>query len=108
MNEKEIYLLLNSIKKNTDIKRLIREGLSYTGIAKLTKEAILNELVKYEVEKISLSEKGEQYYDLIKENYKRTNKDEWIEKDLKSQVTSIDKNFIFLPRQDELTFTVLS
>ena len=39
---------------------------------------------------------------------KKTNKNEWIEKDLKSQVKRIDKNFIFLPRQNELTFEVLS
>jgi hypothetical protein len=108
MNEKEIYLLLNAIKKNTDIKRLVREGLSYTSIAKLTREAISNEYVQYENEKISLSEKGVQYYEQIKENYKRKNKDEWIEKDLKSQVKRIDKNFIFLPRQNELTFQVIS
>lgn len=108
MNEKEIYLLLNAIKKNTDIKRLVREGLSYTSIAKLTKEAIYQDYVKYKDEKISLSDKGEQYYEQIKDNYKRTNKDEWIEKDFDSQVKTIDKNSIFLPKQNELTFRDLS
>lgn len=108
MNEKEIYLLLNAIKKNTDIKRLVREGLSYTNVAKLTKEAILNEFVKYENDKISLSEKGEQYYEQIKDNYKRKNKNEWIEEDLKSKLKKIDKNFIFLPKQNELTFRIHS
>lgn len=108
MKEKEIYLLLNAIKKNTDIKRLVREGLSYSGIARLTKEAVSTGLVKYENEKISLSEKGESYYEQVKETYKKTNKLEWIEKDAKSQVKKIDKNFIFLPRQNELTFKVLS
>lgn len=104
MKEKEIYLLLNAIKKNTDIKRLIREGLSYSAIARLTKEAISNELVTYEDEKIHLSEKGEQLYEKIKDNYKRTNKEEWIEKEFKSQIKRIDKNAIFVPRQNELTF----
>lgn len=104
MQEKNIYLLLNAIKKNTDIKRLVREGISYSSIAKLTKEAIAENLVSYEKDKIQLSEKGEFFYDKIKDNYKRTNKNEWIEKDLKSQIPCIDKNAIFVPRQDELTF----
>ncbi len=104
MKEKEIYLLLNAIKKNTDIKRLIREGLSYSAIARLTKEAISNELVTYEDEKVHLSEKGKQLYEKIKDNYKRTNKEEWIEKEFKSQIKRIDKNAIFVPRQNELTF----
>ena len=104
MKEKEIYLLLNAIKKNTDIKRLVREGLSYSAIARLTKVAISDELVTYEDEKIHLSKKGEQLYEEIKGNYKRTNKDEWIEKEFKSQIKRIDKNTIFVPRQTELTF----
>lgn len=104
MNEKETYLLLNAIKKNTDIKRLVREGLSYSAIARLTKDAITNELVNYKDEEIKLSKKGEELYEQIKDNYKRTNKEEWIEKDSKNQIPRIDKNTIFVPRQDELTF----
>ena len=104
MKEKEIYLLLNAIKKNTDIKRLVREGLSYSDIARLTKDAITNKLVDYQNEKIQLSIKGNELYEQIKYNYKRTNKNEWIEKDLKSQIPRIDKNTIFVPRQNELTF----
>ncbi len=97
-------MLLNAIKKNTDIKRLVREGLSYSDIARLTKEAVTNGLVKYENDKISVSKKGERYYEEVKDSYKRTNKDEWIEKDEKSRIDKKDKNFIFVPRQNELTF----
>lgn len=104
MKEKEIYLLLNAIKKNTDIKRLVREGLSYSDIVRLTKYAITNELVDYQNENIQLSTKGVELFEHLKDNYKRTNKDEWIEKDLKSQIPRIDKNTIFVPRQNELTF----
>lgn len=104
MKEKEIYLLLNAIKKNTDIKRLVREGLSYSDIARLTKEAITNRLVDYQDEKIQLSDKGTELYEQLKDNYKRTNKGEWIEKDFRSQIPPIDKNIIFVPRQNELTF----
>ncbi len=104
MKEKHIYLLLNAIKHNTDINRLVKEGLSYSGIAKLTKNAIIDKLVIYQNDQIQLSEKGDLLYEQIKDNYKRINKDEWIEKDLKSQIQRIDKNTIFVPRQNELTF----
>jgi hypothetical protein len=104
MKEKEIFLLLNAIEKNTDIKRLIREGLSYTKIAKLTREAISAEYIKYENEKISLSKKGSEFYLQIKDSYKITTKEEWIEKDFKNQIARLDKNTIFVPRQNELTF----
>jgi hypothetical protein len=104
MKEKNIFLLLNAIKKNTDIKRLLREGLSYSGIARLTGEAITNKLIDYKDNKIQLSVKGIELYEQLKDNYKRTNKNEWIEKDFKSQIQCIDKNTIFVPRQNELTF----
>jgi hypothetical protein len=104
MKEKEIYLLLNAIKKNTDIKRLVREGLSYTDIAQLTKRAIANGLITYEDEKVNLSEQGAKLYEQIMDSYKRTNKEEWIEKAEKNRIEKIDKNFIFVPRQSELTF----
>ncbi len=104
MKEKDIFLLLNAIKKNTDIKRLVREGLSYTSIAKLTKDAVSDGLVTYENEKVRLSEKGDDLYSQIKDTYKRTSKEEWIEKDFKNQIPRLDKNIIFVPRQNELTF----
>ncbi|UBM61322.1 hypothetical protein LA303_07780 [Candidatus Sulfidibacterium hydrothermale] len=104
MKEKEIYLLLNAIKKNTDIKRLVREGLSYTKIVELTKEVISNGFVTYDNDVITLSEKGELFYDKVKDSFKRINKEEWIEKDLKNKIPKLDKNVIFLPRQNELTF----
>lgn len=104
MQEKALYLLLNVVKKNGDIKRLVREGISYRQIAELTNEAILNKFVTYNNNKIELSESGEAKFEEIRSNYKRINKEEWIEKDKDSEVVQIDKNYIFVPRQNELTF----
>lgn len=104
MDEKELYLLLNLIKNNGDIKRLVREGISYQKIIELTNEAISKELVTYINDKIELSEKGNSKFGEIQHNYKKINKDEWIEKDKKNQIAKLDKNVIFVPRQDELSF----
>jgi hypothetical protein len=35
---------------------------------------------------------------------KKRNKEDWIEKDLKSKIPKPDKKIIFIPSQDELTF----
>lgn len=108
MLERELFLLLSVIKNNGDIKRLTREGISYKQIAELTNEAISSNLVKYNNELIELSELGISKFEEIKGNYKRTNKEQWIEEEKKSQIAKIDKNYIFVPRQNELTFLVLS
>jgi hypothetical protein len=104
MEEKELYLLLNVIKNNGDIKRLVREGINYKEIAELTNEAISRKLVTYIDNQIELSDLGNSRFEEIKNNYKKTNKDEWIEKDKKNQIPRIEKNTIFVPRQNELTF----
>jgi hypothetical protein len=104
MNEKELYLLLNVIKNNGDIKRLVREGISYQKIAELTNEAIAKKLVTYDNDSIELSEIGNSKFEEIQNDYKRTNKEEWIEKDKKNQIARIEKNTIFVPRQNELSF----
>ncbi len=35
---------------------------------------------------------------------KKTSTEEWIKKDLKSKIPKLDKNTIFVPRKNELTF----
>ena len=92
------------IKNNGDIKRLVREGISYQKIAELTNEAILKKLVTYNNDNIELSELGNSKFEEIKNNYKKTNKEEWIEKDKKNQIARIEKNNIFVPSQNELSF----
>jgi hypothetical protein len=106
--EKHIYLLLHAVKKNSDIKMLIREGLTYVDIAQLTKNTIEEGLIIYKGEDILLSESGEEFYERIKDNYKRTDKAEWIEKEFQYQVPKLNKNLIFVPSQYELTFKVNS
>jgi hypothetical protein len=104
MEQKELYLLLNVIRQNGDIKRLVREGISYKQIAELTNEAIIQKLVTYKEDKIELSDLGNAQFEQIKNFYKRTNKNEWIEIDKKNEIVKWDKNKIFIPRQNELTF----
>ncbi len=104
MDEHKLYDLLNVIFRNSSVRSLVRQGVSYKEIAELTNAALTSGLLIYSNDKIILSEEGLHQIKVLEKHYKRTNKDEWILPDLKSRVAKIDKNDIFLPRQDELTF----
>ena len=108
MKDNKLTLLLHIIKSNGNINKLVREGVSFKEITNLTNNAIEKGYLTYENERIFVTEKGNDFLNQTTEAIKKTKKNEWIEKDLKSQVKRIDKNFIFLPRQNELTFKVLS
>jgi len=107
MNEKHIYTLLNVIYNNSNIKVLIREGLSFPVISELISQAIKDGYLIHTMEKIMLSEDGLSKLKELEIKFKKTKKDEWIEKDSKNMVRKIDKNSIFVPKQNELTFRSL-
>lgn len=106
MNENNLYLLLDVIFRNGSVKRLTRNGIDFSEIANQTQLAIKNELVNYENEKIILTQKGLETLKQLEITYKKTTKKEWIEKDEKNRLDKNrrEKNFIFVPRQNELTF----
>lgn len=104
MNEKYLYILLGIIERNGNIRSLLREGLSFSRIAELTNEAIASGLVIQSDERIKLSDIGLEKMQELEVRYKKINKEEWIDKDIKSVIPKLDKNLIFLPDQNELTF----
>lgn len=104
MNEKHLYILLSVIKNNGDIKRLKREGISYKEIAQLTQDSIKSDLVTYENDLIKLSELGLKKLSELKSNYKEKNKKQWIENEKESIIPKLEKDFIFLPNQNDLLF----
>lgn len=108
MNNKHLYILLDIIFRNGSVKRLTRDGVDYNEIPYQIEKAVNDKLISYSEEKIILTDKGVQLLKELDKIYKRTNKEDWIEKDEKNQVAKIDKNSIFVPRQNELTFLVLS
>jgi predicted methyltransferase len=104
MKDTQLYLLLDVIYRNSSVKKLIRQGISFDNIAEMTSSAINSEILYYINEKVALTLKGLEIYKQLEKKYKKTNKNEWIEKDFKSQIPKLDKNSIFLPQQSELTF----
>lgn len=104
MDYSKLYTLLSIIKNNGDVRRLKRAGLDYIEIAELTNEIISNNLAIYNNDSIELTEKGNKLLIELEENFKIKNKRNWIDKENKSKIPKLDKNFIFLPAQDELDF----
>lgn len=104
MTKKKKVLLLHIIDSNGSIKQLIREGFTYKGISELLEILALEELVLYENEKIILTEKGSRYLQEGFNEIKKQDKSLWIEPKNDSKIPTLDKDFIFLPKQDELHF----
>ncbi len=104
MNDSNLYILLSVIKNNGDIRRLKREGMEYIEIAELTNQIISGKLAIYTEETITLTAEGESKLIELEKTIKRTKKINWIEKEMKSKISQLDKNFIFLPNQNELEF----
>lgn len=104
MNEKHLYILLKVIYNDSNVKQLTSEGMTFSRIAELTSDSIKAGYIHHSIERITLSKKGLEKFIELELKFKKINKDEWIEKDLKSKISKLDKNTLFLPRQNELTF----
>ena len=104
MSDKHLYILLSVIKNNGDIKRLKREGISYQEIAQLTQKSIETNLIIYTDDLIELSESGLSKLKELETLYKEKNKEFWIENEKESKIPKLEKDFIFLPNQNELLF----
>nr|WP_042297400.1 hypothetical protein [Nonlabens ulvanivorans] len=104
MKEEHLYILLNIVKNNGDIKRLTREGISFKEIAELSNQAIKSGFLMYQDSAISISELGIEKIKNLDLKFKTFDKSKWIEKETRSKIPKLDKNFIFLPNQKELDF----
>ncbi|WP_294293035.1 hypothetical protein [uncultured Chryseobacterium sp.] len=99
-----VFLLLDIIKKNGNVKKLIHNGLDFTEIADLTKKLIELDLISYEDKKVQISQKGEDIYLKLEKKYKIKEKNKWIEEENNSKIEKISKDFIYLPKLNELLF----
>lgn len=104
MNDKHLYRLLEIVMKKSDVRQLILEGLNYKQIGELTSLALRDGFLIYEKKELILSDKGLYKIEKDENLYKKTDKSEWIMPEIKSRIKRIDKNDIFLPNQDELSF----
>ncbi len=99
-----IYILLDSISKESSLHKLLDLNLTYSQIAELTKEGIETGLITNDEKKFVLTENGIGLLNKLKNKYRPL----WIEQDLKFKIPKIDKNSIYLPKQSGLSIKLQS
>ncbi|WP_010522857.1 hypothetical protein [Aquimarina agarivorans] len=104
MTEKKEILVLKMIENSGNIKKLLRENLSYREISEITNKLVDNELLSYVEKKIRLTPKGKEVLAEGKHLLKETNKVNWIQPENQSRIKKHERNFIYLPNQTELDF----
>lgn len=105
MEEQRIHIeLLNIVNNRSDLKKLRHFGLTYRQIAALIESNVLSGNLSSEGDLLSITELGKNVLESRQNELKETDKSKWIDLDYKSKVKQIDKDDVFLPRKDDLSF----
>lgn len=102
MENKALQILLSNVINNGNMNSLIDLGLSFKEIGELTDYAIEVGFIDVRENDIALSDKGSKKLIELRIDRKNIPKKDWISLEEKSKIRKITKDFIFLPRQDEL------
>lgn len=100
-NQIKIYLL-KILKFNGDIDPLYKLNYTYSQIVNLINNEIKEGNAEYKDGVLGITKKGD---DLL-ESLSEISEYNIIEPEIQSKISKIEKNFIFLPSQDELTFMI--
>ncbi len=95
---------MHIIRYNGNLKKLIRNDITYIEIVNNIEHLIKDGKLEYIKDKLKLTKQGTKLFNELSLKYKNTNKDKWIEKEENSRIEKLDLNFVFLPDQDELYF----
>jgi hypothetical protein len=96
--------LLKIINKNGNIEPLKELGYEYSQIVTFIKNEISDRNAEYKNGELKLTPKG---IEILKNLENKTNKkgsSKWIEPELQSRISKLDKNDVFLPNKDDLWF----
>ena len=96
--------LLKIVKFNGNLTPLVKMGYEYSQIIQLLDELIADGLLPKPNNKVMATETGLLEIDNLNKQLSRRDSSLWIEPDTASRITKINKNDVFLPDQDELSF----
>ncbi len=104
-NNSDLYQLLHIINNNGNIRRLIRNDITFIQIIDNIKELTFKGVLFYKDGKLSITEEGLKIFEELSIQYKNVDKDKWIEKEIKSKLENkIEIDFVYLPDQNKLYF----
>jgi hypothetical protein len=97
-------LLLKIVKYNGDVTPLVKLGYEYAQVMDFLNELLNEKLLIKEGYQLNITSAGLSTIEDLNKEFKRKDASNWIEPDLASRISKIDKNEIFLPDPNELSF----
>jgi hypothetical protein len=104
MQEEVKLILLKLVKSNGNLQPVIEMGFEYSQIINFLNLLATEELLIKEKNKILITEKGIYEIDRLNKKFNRFNSAQWIEPENESKIKKIEKDFIYLPNRNELSF----
>lgn len=97
-------LLLKIVKYNGDVSPLIKLGYEYAQVMDFLNLLLKENLLSREGYQLNITKVGLNEIEVLNKKFKRKDASKWIEPDLSSRISKIDKTEIFLPDPNELSF----
>ena len=97
-------LLLKLVKHNGNIQPIIKMGFEYSQIAEFLIELVTEGMLVRVKNKYELTEAGNFEIGALNKELNRFNAAQWIEPANEFKIPKFDKNDVFLPDQDDLSF----
>lgn len=102
---KQIRLfLLKIIDHNGNIEPLSELGYEYSQIVVFIKQEIDENNAEYKNGKLILTEKGKELLMMLEKSKNKKGSNSWIEPEIQSKTSILNKNDVFLPNQNDLLF----
>lgn len=104
MQQEVKSILLKLVKCNGNIEPLIQMGYEYVQVINFLNILLEEKLLTRDNNQILITEAGLNEIAFLNKKLNRKNASLWIEPAVESRVDKIDKNDVFLPNQNELSF----
>lgn len=104
MTTKNKVLLLRVIHEDGDIKLLRHHNISFREIGEMVETSVEEGLLTNSDDIISLTDQGKDFLESNIGIIKERDKSKWIELDRKNKIRKIDRDEVFLPAQNALSF----
>lgn len=96
--------LLKIINKNGNIEPLKAMGYEYSQIVLFINKEIEVENAEYKNGELLLTGKGIKFLKELETKTLKRGSNQWIEPEIQSRISKLEKNDVFLPNQDDLWF----
>jgi hypothetical protein len=97
-------LLLKILDKNGNIEPLSEIGYEYSQIVSFIKYEINDENAEYKNGELKLTQKGRELLLFLEKNKKKKGSNAWIEPEIQSKTSILEKDDVYLPNQNDLWF----